>query len=84
MYNQSQEEMQSEFNASFDYLQEAYGPTAQDAYNFAEEEDYAWQLKEDKRLQAQAKIEETHGPFHGPIYDWKYSGKPTITDNLPF
>ncbi len=35
------EEMEAEFNAKFDYLKEAFGPTADDANAFAEAEEEA-------------------------------------------
>lgn len=38
MFDLARQEMESEWNAHYDYLSEAYGPTARDANKFGEDE----------------------------------------------
>jgi len=44
-FSQMREELESEENARYDYISEAYGPTARDAALFAEGEE-AWYRQE--------------------------------------
>jgi len=45
----AREELESEWNAHYDYLSEAYGPTARDAALFAEGEDCAYHMEARER-----------------------------------
>jgi hypothetical protein len=51
--NREREEMESEWDARYDYLSEAYGPTARDAAKFAEDE-MRELVGEAERLKAEA------------------------------
>jgi len=70
-------ELESEANAAYDSVWEAYGATYQDTVNFNMEEDYVREqesLVEESRIKA---IESKFGLFHGPVYDLPLVGKGT-------
>lgn len=67
-FDRGREELESEWNAHYDYLSEAYGPTARDAAMFAESECQA------EVLEARARGEGLQLEFHFEIRD----------DDIPF
>lgn len=65
------EELEAEWNAHYDYLSEAYGPTARDAALFAETE-------------YQAEVAEARAAGIGYQLDLPLPGAPSLADDIPF
>jgi len=69
----AREELESEWNAHYDYLSEAYGPTARDAAKFAEDE---YQAERAEAL-ARGELHQLELPIPAPSFS-------VATDDIPF